>query len=131
MAGRKKKSKLIKLVIVLIIIVAVGLVLRFVVYDKAKAKVTSAIATKMFEEQLPEGVSSEQAEQAQKIYDSMSEEDQETVNQIVEDKANAGTISEVSGYLKNQDTEGLKEYVKESFSEQEIQQMKDLYNKYK
>ncbi len=131
MAGRKKKSKLIKLVIVLIIIVAVGLVLRFVVYDKAKAKVTSAIATKMFEEQLPEGVSSEQAEQAQKIYDSMSEEDQETVNQIVEDKVNAGTISEVSGYLKNQDTEGLKEYVKESFSEQEIQQMKDLYNKYK
>lgn len=131
MAGRRRKSKFIGFIIFLIIIVAVVLVLRFVVYDKAKAKVTSAIASKILEEQLPEGVSQEQVEQVQQIYDSMSEEDQDTVDRIVEEKLNAKTVSEVGGYLKNNDKEGLKEYIKDSFSEQDIQEMKDMYDKYK
>lgn len=131
MAGRRRKSKLIGIIIALIIVVAIGLVLRFVVYDKAKAKVTSAIASKILEEQLPEGVSAEQVEQVQQIYNSMSENDQDIVNRIVEEKLNAKTVSEVGGYLKNNDKEGLKEYVKDSFSDQDIQEIKDLYNKYK
>lgn len=129
-ARRKKKSKFKAIFIFLAIIIVIGLVFRFVVYDKAKAKVTSAIATKMLEQQIPDGVSSDQVEQAQQIYNSMSEEDKDTVDNLIDNKLNAGTISDVSGYLKNNDTEGLKEYVKDSFSEQEIQQIKDLYQKY-
>lgn len=129
-ARKKKKSKFMILLIVIAIILIIGLVLRVTVYDKAKAKITSAIATKIFEEQIPDGVSSDQVEQAQQIYDSMSEADKDTVDNLIDNKLNPGTISDVSGYLKNNDKEGLKEYVKDSFSEQEIQQMKDLYQKY-
>lgn len=130
MSGRRKKPKFVRILIILMVIAAIGLVLQITVYDRAKAKVTSVIAGKIFEEQLPEGVSQEQVEQVQKIYDSMSKEDRDTVDRIVEDKVNVRTVSEVGKYLKNNDKEGLKEYVKNSFSEQDIQEMKNMYDKY-
>lgn len=130
MAARKKKSKLIGVIILLIVIIVIGLILRFVVYDKAKAKITSAIATKLLEEQMPEGVSQQQVETAQQIYDSLSNEDRGKVEDLIESKVDAKTVADVSTYLKNNDKEGLKEYVKSTFSEQEIQEIKDLYQKY-
>lgn len=133
MAARKKKSKLIGviiLLIVIIVIIVIGLILRFVVYDKAKAKITSAIATKLLEEQMPEGVSQQQVETAQQIYDSLSNEDRGKVEDLIESKVDAKTVADVSTYLKNNDKEGLKEYVKSTFSEQEIQEIRDLYQKY-
>ena len=39
------------------------------------------------------------------------------------------TVKVIAG--KDKDKEGLKQYVKEKFTESEIRQMKDLYNKYK
>lgn len=129
--NKKKKRKLIVIFIFLIIIVVIGLVLRFVVYDKAKAKITSAIATKLLEEQIPEGVSQQQVETAQQIYDSLSNEDKGKVEDMIESKVDAKTVADVSTYLKNNDKEGLKEYVKSTFSEQEIQEIKDLYQKYR
>lgn len=131
MAARKKKSKLIGVIILLIVIIVIGLILRFVVYDKAKAKITSAIATKLLEEQMPEGVSQQQVETAQQIYDSLSNEDRGKVEDLIESKVDAKTVADVSTYLKNNDKEGLKEYVKSTFSEQEIQEIKDLYQKYR
>ena len=68
---------------------------------------------------------------AQDIYNSMSEEDKQTVNDMIESKVSPQTISDVSKYAKDKDKEGLKQYVKEKFTESEIRQMKDLYNKYK
>ncbi|MGN0292293.1 MAG: hypothetical protein ACI4C5_10175 [Lachnospiraceae bacterium] len=130
MAARKKKSKLIGVIILLIVIIVIGLILRFVVYDKAKAKITSAIATKLLEEQMPEGVSQQQVETAQQIYDSLSNEDRGKVEDLIESKVDAKTVADVSTYLKNNDKEGLKEYVKSTFSEQEIQEIRDLYQKY-
>lgn len=130
MAARKKKSKLIGVIILLIVIIVIGLILRFVVYDKAKAKITSAIATKLLEEQMLEGVSQQQVETAQQIYDSLSNEDRGKVEDLIESKVDAKTVADVSTYLKNNDKEGLKEYVKSTFSEQEIQEIRDLYQKY-
>lgn len=130
MVARKKKSKFIGIIIVLIVILVIGLVLRFVVYDKAKAKITSAIATKILEEQMPEGVSQEQIEKAQQIYESLGTEDKNTIETVIENKVNAKTVADVGAYLKNNDKEGLKEYIKNTFSEQEIQEIRDLYQKY-
>lgn len=106
------------------------LVLRFAVYDKAKSKITSAIATKLIEEQIPDGVSQQQVETAKQIYESLSDEDKGKVEDLIESKVDAKTVADVSGYLKNNDKEGLKDYVKSTFSEQEIWEIKDLYQKY-
>ena len=122
MAGKRKKKKgLIVLIVVLVILVAA---------IKAKEKVTSAVAEKMIEEQV-QNDSTGQLQNAQDIYNSMSEEDKQTVNDMIESKVSPQTISDVSKYAKDQDKEGLKQYVKEKFTESEIRQMKDLYNKYK
>ena len=130
MAGKRKKKKgLIVLIVVLVILVATWAGKTFV-YDKAKEKVTSAVAEKMIEEQV-QNDSTGQLQNAQDIYNSMSEEDKQTVNDMIESKVSPQTISDVSKYAKDQDKEGLKQYVKEKFTESEIRQMKDLYNKYK
>lgn len=131
MAGKRKKKKgLMVLSVVLVIIAAVIWLGKTVVYDTAKEKVTSAVAEKLIEEQVKNDTTG-QLGNAQEIYDSMSAEDKQTVNDMIESKVSSETISDVSQYVKNKDTEGLKQYVKEEFTESEIQQMKDLYNKYK
>ena len=131
MAGKRKKKKgLIVLIVVLVILVAAIWAGKTFVYDKAKEKVTLAVAEKMIEEQV-QNDSTGQLQNAQDIYNSMSEEDKQTVNDMIESKVSPQTISDVSKYVKDQDKEGLKQYVKEKFTESEIRQMKDLYNKYK
>ena len=131
MAGKRKKKKgLIVLIVVLVILVAATWAGKTFAYDKAKEKVTSAVAEKMIEEQV-QNDSTGQLQNAQDIYNSMSEEDKQTVNDMIESKVSPQTISDVSKYAKDQDKEGLKQYVKEKFTESEIRQMKDLYNKYK
>ena len=131
MAGKRKKKKgLIVLIVVLVILVAAIWAGKTFVYDKAKEKVTSAVGEKMIEEQV-QNDSTGQLQNAQDIYNSMSEEDKQTVNDMIESKVSPQTISDVSKYAKDQDKEGLKQYVKEKFTESEIRQMKDLYNKYK
>ena len=131
MAGKRKKKKgLIVLIVVLVILVAAIWAGKTFDYDKAKEKVTSAVAEKMIEEQV-QNDSTGQLQNAQDIYNSMSEEDKQTVNDMIESKVSPQTISDVSKYAKDQDKEGLKQYVKEKFTESEIRQMKDLYNKYK
>ena len=131
MAGKRKtKQGLIVLIVVLVILVAAIWAGKTFVYDKAKEKVTSAVEEKMIEEQV-QNDSTGQLQNAQDIYNSMSEEDKQTVNDMIESKVSPQTISDVSKYAKDQDKEGLKQYVKEKFTESEIRQMKDLYNKYK
>ena len=98
--------------------------------NKVEIKTIHQLAEKMIEEQV-QNDSTGQLQNAQDIYNSMSEEDKQTVNDMIESKVSPQTISDVSKYAKDQDKEGLKQYVKEKFTESEIRQMKDLYNKYK
>ena len=44
---------------------------------------------------------------------------------------NLTTIKEVKEYVEAGDREGLKAYVKESFSDSDIQEMREIYEKYK
>ena len=86
MAGKRKKKKgLIVLIVVLVILVAAIWAGKTFVYDKAKEKVTLAVAEKMIEEQV-QNDSTGQLQNAQDIYNSMSEEDKQTVNDMIESK---------------------------------------------
>lgn len=128
---RKKKRTGLKALLVLVAIVAIaGVLLKTVFYDDVKAKVASAVATKVIEEQIPEGVSQEQAGAAKQVYESMSDEDKEKINRLVERKVNAQTVKDVSGYVANKDKDGLKDYIKNHFSEEDIQTVMELYQKY-
>lgn len=118
------------LVCVVIVIAVLGILFKVLIYDTAKEKVAEKIVQKMIETELANDESGT-GQEAQEIYDSMTQEEKDSLNRMVEDKMDTKTIKEVKEYVEAGDREGLKAYVKESFSDSDIQEMREIYEKYK
>lgn len=128
---RKNGNKwMVVLVCVVIVIAVLGILFKVLIYDTAKEKVAEKIVQKMIETELANDESGT-GQEAQEIYDSMTQEEKDSLNQMVEDKMDTKTIKEVKEYVEAGDREGLKAYVKESFSDSDIQEMREIYEKYK
>ena len=69
-------------------------------------------------------------EKVQEIAESMSEEDKDTVTEIIANNVSLDAIPEVQSYISGGDKEGLMEYAKDNFSEEEIAELKDIMSKY-
>ena len=61
----------------------------------------------------------------------MSDTDRATVDQIITNHMSADTMKEASSYITSGDTAGLKQYAKDTLTASELEQIKELYNKYK
>ena len=128
---RKNGNKwMVVLVCVVIVIAVLGILFKVLIYDTAKEKVSEKIVQKMIETELANDESGT-GQEAQEIYDSMTQEEKDSLNRMVEDKMDTKTIKEVKEYVEAGDREGLKAYVKESFSDSDIQEMREIYEKYK
>lgn len=128
---RKSRNKwMVVLVCVVIVIAVLGILFKVLIYDTAKEKVAEKIVQKMIETELANDESGT-GQEAQEIYDSMTQEEKDSLNRMVEDKMDTKTIKEVKEYVEAGDWEGLKAYVKESFSDSDIQEMREIYEKYK
>lgn len=128
---RKNGNKwMVVLVCVVIVIAVLGILFKVLIYDTAKEKVAEKIVQKMIETELANDESGA-GQEAQEIYDSMTQEEKDSLNRMVEDKMDTKTIKEVKEYVEAGDREGLKAYVKESFSDSDIQEMREIYEKYK
>ncbi|MCI5740263.1 MAG: hypothetical protein SO445_10400 [Lachnospiraceae bacterium] len=128
---RKNGNKwMVVLVCVVIVIAVLGILFKVLIYDTAKEKVAEKIVQKMIETELANDESGT-GQEAQEIYDSMTQEEKDSLNRMVEDKMDTKTIKEVKEYVEAGDREGLKAYVKESFSDSDIQEMREIYEKYK
>lgn len=128
---RKNGNKwMVVLVCVVIVIAVLGILFKVLIYDTAKEKVAEKIVQKMIETELANDESGT-GQEAQEIYDSMTQEEKDSLNQMVEDKMDTKTIKEVKEYVEAGDREGLKSYIKESFSDNDIQEMREIYEKYK
>lgn len=128
---RKSRSKwMVVLVCVVIVIAVLGILFKVLIYDTAKEKVAEKIVQKMIETELANDESGT-GQEAQEIYDSMTQEEKDSLNRMVEDKMDTKTIKAVKEYVEAGDREGLKAYVKESFSDSDIQEMREIYEKYK
>lgn len=130
--NRKKNGNkwMVVLVCVVIVIAVLGILFKVLIYDTAKEKVAEKIVQKMIETELANDESGT-GQEAQEIYDSMTQEEKDSLNRMVEDKMDTKTIKEVKEYVEAGDREGLKAYVKESFSDSDIQEMREIYEKYK
>lgn len=64
------------------------------------------------------------------IYDTMSEEDKDTVTEIIANNVSLDSISEVQSYVNSEDASGLMEYAEENLSEEEIKELTDIMSKY-
>lgn len=129
--SKRKKQKGSKLPVVLGILAAflvVGSVLYFAVYRPVKAKVVDKVAEKTITSIAEQaGVDSSVANE---IYDSMSEEDQKTVQDLIESHADADTIQKATQMYTDGDTSGLKDLAESELSDEEQQELVDLYQKY-
>ncbi|WP_022764444.1 hypothetical protein [Butyrivibrio sp. XPD2006] len=64
------------------------------------------------------------------IFDSMSEEDKDTVTEIIANNVSLDTVSEVQSYVNSEDASGLMEYAQENLSEEELKELEDIMSKY-
>lgn len=133
---KKKKSiihKILPVVFTLLIIAVILILTKIYVYEPFKKQAVSTLTEKLFQSQisadttLPDGTTVN----AKEILDSMSSDDQETVQDIIDNHISPSTIKEASSYLSSGDTEGLKNYAESMLSDSEIQEVEDLYEKYK
>ena len=64
------------------------------------------------------------------IYESMSEEDKDTVTEIIANNVSIDSVSEIQSYVNSGDTNGLMEYAKDNLSEEEVKELTEIMSKY-
>ncbi len=121
---RRKGRALKTLIIVLLVLLALGLVLRFVVYEKMiDRSIDMAYRNLMQTEQT--------AARDENISEIMSDEDYREVRQIIEKHISISEAPRLISYIREGKTASLKQYAIENFTEREIQTMMSIYRKYR
>ena len=127
----KKRKKSSALPTVLGVVIALALIIGiayFAAIKPLKEKAVDTVAEKAISSVAQQaGV---EASKAQEVYNNMSEEDKKVVKDMIEEHADAETVQQAMEYYQDGDTEALKEMAVNEFSEEEIEQIKELYLKY-
>lgn len=131
MAYPHKRHRFQKFIVFLFAIVIILLVSYFVALPKIKTKAASVVAEKLLESQITSDTSAIAGVNAQEILDAMNDTDRATVDQIITNHMSADTMKEASSYITSGDTAGLKQFAKDTLTASELEQIKELYNKYK
>lgn len=131
MAYPHKRHRFQKFIVFLFAIVIILLVSYFVALPKIKTKAVGVVAEKLLESQITSDTSAIAGVNAQEILDAMNDTDRATVDQIITNHMSADTMKEASSYITSGDTAGLKQYAKDTLTASELEQIKELYNKYK
>ena len=119
--------------IVVIVLAIILLMIWCVIIPKAKREVASTV-TKTIMEDYPDllGTNSENLERVvNEIEEKMRDEDKAKVEKIVTNHITPSTVSEASKYVRNQDSQGLKQYVEKTLSQEEINELVQMYQKYR
>lgn len=131
MAYPHKRHRFQKFIVFLFAIVIILLVGYFVALPKIKTKAAGVVAEKLLESQITSDTSAIAGVNAQEILDAMNDTDRATVDQIITNHMSADTMKEASSYISSGDTAGLKQFAKDTLTASELEQIKELYNKYK
>ena len=131
MAYPHKRHRFQKFIVFLFAIVIILLVSYFVALPNIKTKAAGVVAEKLLESQITSDTSAIAGVNAQEILDAMNDTDRATVDQIITNHMSADTMKEASSYITSGDTAGLKQFAKDTLTASELEQIKELYNKYK
>ena len=131
MAYPHKRHRFQKFIVFLFAIVIILLVSYFVALPKIKTKATGIVAEKLLESQITSDTSAIAGVNAQEILDAMNDTDRASVDQIITNHMSADAMKEASSYITSGDTAGLKQFAKDTLTASELEQIKELYNKYK
>ncbi len=137
---RRKKKRGSGTVVFLLLVIIAGIGVLFLlekdfIMDRMKDKVgeiaADQIAEKAFETILQDDP--EAAQKAKEIVNNMDETDKKQVMDIVGKYANSETVSEVMDIIRDDSADSVeqaKEYLQESVSEEDLQKLEELYQKY-
>jgi hypothetical protein len=116
-----------KIIITVLIVLAILFSAGALVYNKANDIVAETMIAKVVASSSDNAASDSAPEN---VYKSMSDADQSKVKEIAANHVSVTTVKEVTKYLGDNDTEGLKDYAYENLSSNEILELKELYDKY-
>lgn len=120
-----------KLLVAIIALIIIGVIVKLFIYQPFRERIVYSMAEKFIQAEIASDSELEESISAQEIMDSMNEEDREILTQIISENISPDAISDISSYLASGDLEGLKNYAKNTLSDAELQQIRDLYAKYK
>ena len=120
-----------KLLVAVVALIIIGVIVKLFIYEPFRERIIYSMAEKFIQAEIASDSELEENIHAQEIMDSMNEEDRETLEQIISENISPDAISDVSSYLASGDLDGLKNYAKNTLSDSELQQIRDLYAKYK
>lgn len=125
------------LVIVVCVIVLIGLVSGSF-KDRIQSAVTGKVTEQFMEQAIRKALESsgdpEAAAKAKEIFDSIDEEDKKAAEEIIGKYAKQDTVSDLidiaGGGINSESVEQIKDYLQDNMSEDDIQKLQELYNKY-
>ncbi len=131
---RIKKNSGAKLIQFLLILVILGLVIfifKIAVWDSIlKKKAVNYAVSNVIEQVAASSGVSVTSKEVEEVLNSMDPEDQETLNTIIEENVDQEAVSTITSYVSNGDMESAAEYVQENLSEENVEDLQQLYDKY-
>lgn len=141
--GRKKKKKGIGTIIMLLLVIVVCvIVLIGLVGGSFKDGIQSAVAGKVAEQFMEQAIRKalessgdpEAAAKAKEFVDSIDEADKKAAEEIIGKYANQDTVSDLIDIagdgINSESVEQIKDYLRDSMSEDDIRKLQELYKKY-
>ncbi|WP_026507924.1 hypothetical protein [Butyrivibrio sp. MC2013] len=127
-------SVILKILTVLVIIAVIAFLFVFVAWGHIKKAAVSYVGEKVAAEVIEKAITSTgidiSSQEVEAKIDSFEEEDKEAISQIIDNHANSETIERISEYAAEGDMKSAAKYAKESLSQEEIDTLQDMYNKY-
>lgn len=135
MSRRRNKTnpfaKLIQFVLILVILGIIIFIFKTAVWDSIlKKKAINYAVSNVIEQLAASSGVSVTSKEVEEVLNSMDKEDQETLTNIIEDNVDSQTLSTISSYVSNGDMKSAANYVKDNLSEENIEDLQELYDKY-
>lgn len=118
------------LISLVILVLAVYVFATMLIIPAIKKKAASYATQKAVEVIAEQSGGTAQQEQIKQFYETLPQEDKQKVETIIEDHINAETAAEITTYIQNGDKDGLLQYAQESLTEEELNDLRGLYEKY-
>jgi cytoskeletal protein RodZ len=129
---RRRRKALTVLIVIALILIIGGVFVNQYVIGPIKQKAAKELAVTAVEQALEKaGVSDDVKSQAEQIVNSMSEEDQEKIESIINNHSNPAQAAKALQIYQSEGVSGLKSYARGILSTEEQKELESLYDKYK
>lgn len=127
---KKSKRGLKILVAVILILGVLALAFKFVLYDKLKDKAFDMVTKDIVQQMIEENPQLAEDTDIDSIISSVSAEDKAKVEKIITDSVSVTDMPGILDMVRKGNVQGLKEYARDNFSQEQLSEMKEIYQKY-